>query len=431
MIPFEERIEKTERISGIPVHSADNQKGGQIMNKSERLNLMQRYAYRQRIFTLRELMEAFGISRSTALRDIEALEAIGLPLYADRGRGGGYRVLETASLPPVSFTNREILALYFAMQALRGLSDDALRVSFDSIHAKFLEVVSEAQREQIERFRHRIAFYPDEPVEAGTCLETLLQAAVKGEVLEIRYAARAQMRVGDIDHTGSTGEGTNDEGMRVGSTDRTRPASEVTGSPDELSSGEGLRSGSADGIRQASGKAEEPAVAGRQVLRPERDASVRRIQPFAVYAARGFWYCRAYDLDKREYRVFRCDRVLSAKLAADEPVEELRAFDLRDAHTLRRPSAEAIAFRCAVAPEAAAPLRRRLYPSMALSEAPSTDGREAAQEDRLILSGHYEPQETAFIVSFLASFGSKIKVLEPESLRDELRAHYLRLIETL
>lgn len=392
------------------------------MNKSERLNLMQRYAYRKRSFTLRELTEAFGISRSTALRDIEALEAIGLPLYADRGRGGGYRVLETASLPPVSFTSREILALYFAMQALRGLSDDALRVSFDSIHAKFLEVVSEPQREQIERFRHRIAFYPDEPAEAGACLETLLQAAVRGEALAIRYASRGRTRGEDTQprggNAGSGGSAGSPGALRVDG--RVADGGEAA-SPDARlvdgrgAGGEGMRGGGADGIRPAN----------------DGDASLRRIQPFAVYAARGFWYCRAYDLDKREYRVFRCDRVLSAEVNADEPVEELRAFDLRDAHTLRRPSAEAIAFRCAVAPEAAAQLRRKLYPSMALSEAPETAGREAAQEDQFILFGHYEPQETAFIVSFLASFGSKVKVMEPESLRGELRAHYLRLIEAL
>jgi len=338
---------------------------------------MQRYAYRRRSFTLRQLMDEFGISRSTALRDIEALEAIGLPLYADRGRGGGYRVLETASLPPVSFTTREVLALYFAIQTLRGLSDDALSVPFDSIHAKFLEVVSEPQREQIAQFRHRIAFYPDEPAEAGVCLEALLQAAVRGEVLEIRYARHGQK--------GNAGEpGGGDKPARFAQSDRQRS------SPSESAENSGIR----------------------------------RIQPFAVYAARGFWYCRAYDLDKREYRVFRCDRVLSAEVTADEPVEELRAFDLRDAHTLRKPSAAAIAFRCAVAPEAAAQLRRSLYPSMALSEAPETDGR-------LILAGHYEPKETEFIVSFLASFGSALRVLEPESLRGELRAHYLRLIEAL
>ncbi|NGZ76894.1 helix-turn-helix transcriptional regulator [Saccharibacillus alkalitolerans] len=324
------------------------------MNKSERLNRMQRYVYRKRVFTLRQLMDEFGISRSTALRDVESLEAIGLPLYADRGRGGGYRVLETASLPPVSFTTGEVLALYFAMQNLRGMSGDPFRVSFDSIRAKFLDVVSEPQREQIQRFEHRIAFEQGEPANAGAHLETLLQAAVRGEVLTIAYAGR-------------TGEGK-----------------------------------------------QETAAGGR----------TRRIQPFAVYASDGFWYCRAYDLDKRAYRVFRCDRIVSAEPGGGEPIAELQALDLRDAQSLRRPSAEAVSFRCSVAPEAADRLRRRLYPSMTLTDSPEANGL-------LLLSGSYEPRETDFIVSYLAGFGPSLKILEPESLRDRLRAYYLRRIEEL
>ncbi|WP_172255833.1 helix-turn-helix transcriptional regulator [Saccharibacillus deserti] len=314
------------------------------MKKAERLNRLQRYVYRKRHFTLRELIDEFGISRSTALRDIASLEEIGMPLYADRGRNGGYRLLETASLPPVSFTTGEVLALYFAMQNLRSLSGDPFRVSFDSIHAKFLDVVPEAQREQIRRFEHRIAFYPDEPAEAGPYLETLLQAAVRGEALAIRYA-----------------------------------------SPSGPS---------------------------------------RLIQPFAIYASDGFWYCRAFDLDKREYRVFRCDRIISAEFSGDEPLEELKGFDLRDAQTLRRPSPDAVSFRCAVDPGAADRLRRQLYPSMTLTESPDPDGR-------LLLSGSFEPQETEFLVSYLAGFGSSLKILEPQSLRDRLGQHYLRLLEEL
>ena len=38
-------------------------------------------------------MKTFGISKSTALRDIEALKNLGVPLYVENGRYGGYRVL--------------------------------------------------------------------------------------------------------------------------------------------------------------------------------------------------------------------------------------------------------------------------------------------------------------------------------------------------
>ncbi len=339
------------------------------MKKAERLNAMQRYAYRKRHFTLRELMDEFEISRSTAIRSIQSLEELGLPLFAEHGRLGGYRVLDTASLPPVSFTNDEVLSLYFAMQALRSLSGDPFRVSFASIHAKFLDVISEEQRKQIEHFEHRIAFYPDESAEPGDYLEELLQAAVRGEVLKIRYAAKKK-----------------------------------TLEP------------SADRAKNKLDSARGPLT--------HVHSSTRRIQPFAVYAARGYWYCRAYDLDKKEYRVFRCDRVLSAEPIIDEPIPDLLPFDLRDAHTLRQTSPEAIPFRCSVSPDSVTRLRRSLYPSMKL-DIPDDPAADA------LLSGTYEPQETDFMLAFLAGFGSTIRILEPDNLREQLRDYYLRLIEQL
>ncbi len=370
------------------------------MKKAERLNVMQRYAYRKRRFTLRELMEEFGISRSTAIRSVQSMEELGLPLYAEHGRGGGYRVLDTASLPPVSFTDDEVLSLYFAMQAVRGTAGDPFRVSFASIHAKFMDVVSEEQRRQIQRFEHRIAFSSHESAasaEPGEHLEQLLQAAVRGQVLAIRYAS----------------------GSGSGSGPNRRPYS----SPDSPGLSEQAIPGRSPGTPEASEAPPIEASPGRA-----SGPAARRIQPFAVYAARGFWYCRAYDLDKSDYRVFRCDRILSAEPVADEPLADLLPLDLRDAHTLRRPSPQAIPFRCAVAPEAVSRLRCGLYPSMTLTE---PDAGPQGEPGGAILFGTYEPQETDFIVSFLAGFGESLQILEPETLRTLLRAHYLRLIERL
>lgn len=365
------------------------------MKKAERLNVMQRYVYRKRRFTLRELMEEFGISRSTAIRSVQSMEELGLPLYAEHGRGGGYHVLDTASLPPVSFTDDEVLSLYFAMQAVRGIAGDPFRVSFASIHAKFMDVVSEEQRRQIQRFEHRIAFSSHESAayaEPGEHLEQLLQAAVRGQVLAIRYASGS------------------------GSVLRRRP----DGSPEQPTPGR------SPGTLKTP---EAPPIAASPIS--VSSPAARRIQPFAVYTADGFWYCRAYDLDKSDYRVFRCDRILSAEPVADEPLANLLPLDLRDAHTLRRPSPQAIPFRCAVAPEAVPRLRRSLYPSMTLTESDAAPQSEPDCPGGAILSGTYEPQETDFIVSFLAGFGESFQILEPEQLRSLLRTHYLRLIERL
>ena len=58
-----------------------------------------------------ELARRFGVSRRTIYRDLEALSAAGVPVYAERGRGGGTRLLEGYFLPPLMFSRGEGIAL--------------------------------------------------------------------------------------------------------------------------------------------------------------------------------------------------------------------------------------------------------------------------------------------------------------------------------
>src|ERR1700754_1347024 len=44
--------------------------------------------------TAPELAEACGVSARSTYRDIDALAASGVPVYADRGAEGGYRLLD-------------------------------------------------------------------------------------------------------------------------------------------------------------------------------------------------------------------------------------------------------------------------------------------------------------------------------------------------
>ncbi|QJC52672.1 YafY family transcriptional regulator [Paenibacillus albicereus] len=60
----------------------------------------------------------------------------------------------------------------------------------------------------------------------------------------------------------------------------------------------------------------------------EERGTERLIQPVGIYADRGFWYCPAYCFLRGGYRLFRCDRILSAE-AAERPDD---AAELRDVH---------------------------------------------------------------------------------------------------
>src|SRR5204863_7656141 len=57
------------------------------------------------------LADRFGVTVRTIYRDLDTLRAASLPLAAERGRGGGYALDKSYSLPPVNFTAREAALL--------------------------------------------------------------------------------------------------------------------------------------------------------------------------------------------------------------------------------------------------------------------------------------------------------------------------------
>lgn len=67
--------------------------------------------------TAQQLADRFGVTLRTIYRDLEALQDAGMPIKADRGRGGGYALDKSYQLPPVNFTAREA-ALLLALARL-------------------------------------------------------------------------------------------------------------------------------------------------------------------------------------------------------------------------------------------------------------------------------------------------------------------------
>jgi predicted DNA-binding transcriptional regulator YafY len=67
--------------------------------------------------TAAQLADRFGVTLRTIYRDLEALQDAGMPIKADRGRGGGYALDKSYQLPPVNFTAREA-ALLLALSRL-------------------------------------------------------------------------------------------------------------------------------------------------------------------------------------------------------------------------------------------------------------------------------------------------------------------------
>ncbi|GGH50965.1 helix-turn-helix transcriptional regulator [Paenibacillus silvae] len=132
------------------------------MKKVERINIIMRYINNRAHFTISEIMREFDISRSTAIRDIREIEAMGMPLVAEVGRDGGYFVMNNSVLPTVRFTDNEIKALIIAFMATKNQQLPYLK-SRHSLAEKLLGLISESQQDDLVLLNQVLLFEGTNP----------------------------------------------------------------------------------------------------------------------------------------------------------------------------------------------------------------------------------------------------------------------------
>jgi predicted DNA-binding transcriptional regulator YafY len=123
------------------------------MRRTERLFALAEYLRGRRTgVTAEALADRFGVTVRTMYRDLDALRAASLPLGAERGRGGGYALDRSYSLPPVNFTAREAALLValgrFAIDMRLLPFAETLESALDKVRAA---LSTSAQRELLRR----------------------------------------------------------------------------------------------------------------------------------------------------------------------------------------------------------------------------------------------------------------------------------------
>ncbi len=157
------------------------------MKRSERLNDMLIYLNDKKSFHLKSIMERYSISKSTALRDIQSLEEIGMPIYSRPGRNGYYGILPNRLLSPIVFTIDEVNALYFSMQTLTAYQSTPFHLSIEKLKQKFEACISEERIKALRKMELIFNLGSYQSKNECNCLKDILQMAVEESVCSIRY----------------------------------------------------------------------------------------------------------------------------------------------------------------------------------------------------------------------------------------------------
>ena len=140
--------------------------------------------------TASALARELEVSSRTVLRDVDALSAAGVPVYAERGRDGGFALLPGWSTDLTGLTHDEARALLVA-------GSRAPTPELAAAMRKVVAALPDAQRATATRAAGRVVQRPDRmlhdrPGDDPAVLRAVQEAVFAGRRLRLHYASRAQ-----------------------------------------------------------------------------------------------------------------------------------------------------------------------------------------------------------------------------------------------
>ncbi|XOK60637.1 helix-turn-helix transcriptional regulator [Paenibacillus elgii] len=164
------------------------------MHKSQRLLRLIMIVNAKKSFTISELAHDVGVSPRTIFRDLLDLSELGVPLYSIQGRGGGYKLLNESVLPPITFTQSEAIAIYFAAQSLKYFGSLPFGDKAESAQDKFYHFLPPDVQDQIDRLKNKVVIWSPNREMSVSCLTTLLQALMIKSVVTIEYKSSVSVK---------------------------------------------------------------------------------------------------------------------------------------------------------------------------------------------------------------------------------------------
>ncbi|MDY0163399.1 YafY family protein [Desulfobotulus sp.] len=154
--------------------------------KTDRLLAIVLYLINRKRATARELAAHFEVSHRTIQRDMDSLALAGIPVYADRGREGGYRILDTCTVDRHYFAPQELASLLSLVGRLNTLLQPG---HLRHTEEKLRNLV--APGDPLKKHRPLIMDFTPWGLDAGRrrLFQEVYRAVETSRVIRLRYAA--------------------------------------------------------------------------------------------------------------------------------------------------------------------------------------------------------------------------------------------------
>jgi predicted DNA-binding transcriptional regulator YafY len=139
--------------------------------------------------TTRQLAAQLEVSERTIARDMEALSMAGIPVYAERGAHGGWRLSEQYRTRLTGMKPDELVSLFISGQE-KALEDLGIRRHFDSAIQKLLSSAPATVRRSAEDVRAKLHIDGagwHQADEQCPCLPVIQEAVWQERLLSITY----------------------------------------------------------------------------------------------------------------------------------------------------------------------------------------------------------------------------------------------------
>lgn len=155
-------------------------------SRLSRLTAILTHLQSKRISTAPELAKKFNVSVRTIYRDIRSLEASGIPIYTEEGRG--YSMLEGYRLPPVMFTEEEANALITGFKMISRNKDGSLVKNYNAAITKIKAVLKTPQKDKVDLLSNRVAIIQNYSKSITSNIVSTVQIAItSSRLIEIKY----------------------------------------------------------------------------------------------------------------------------------------------------------------------------------------------------------------------------------------------------